>query len=100
LEEFAAHAADVTDLEALLKFVKAYYEFDEIPYRTGRIRAALRILLKDPSLGRVWMIRYGDKAVGHAILTLDTTWSSTAAKRRSPSYSLLPHIGRSVWAAR
>jgi ribosomal protein S18 acetylase RimI-like enzyme len=69
VEEFAAHAADVTDLEALLKFVKAYYEFDEIPYRTGRIRAALRILLKDPSLGRVWIIRCGDKAVGHAILT-------------------------------
>jgi ribosomal protein S18 acetylase RimI-like enzyme len=68
-EGFVAHAADVTDLEALLKFVKAYYEFDEIPYRTGRIRAALRILLKDSSLGRVWIIRYGHKAAGHAILT-------------------------------
>lgn len=50
LEGFAAHAADVTDLEALLKFVKAYYEFDEIPYRSERIRTALGILLRDPSL--------------------------------------------------
>ncbi len=32
-EGFAAHAADVADLEALLEFVKAYYDFDEIPYR-------------------------------------------------------------------
>src|SRR6266478_2123341 len=68
-EGFAAHAADVSDLEALLEFVKAYYDFDEIPYRSEEIRTALGILLNDPSLGRVWMIRYGDKAVGHAILT-------------------------------
>jgi ribosomal protein S18 acetylase RimI-like enzyme len=68
-ERFAAHAAEVTDLEALLDFVKAYYDFDEIPYRSERIRTALRILLRDPSLGRVWIIRYGRKAVGHAILT-------------------------------
>jgi ribosomal protein S18 acetylase RimI-like enzyme len=68
-EGFAAHAADVTDLEALLEFVKAYYDFDEIPYRSERIKTALGILLREPSLGRVWIIRYGDKAVGHAILT-------------------------------
>lgn len=68
-EDFAAHAADVTDLDALLEFVKAYYDFDEIAYRSERIRTALGILLRDPSLGRVWIIRYGRKAVGHAILT-------------------------------
>ena len=68
-EGFAAHAAGVTDLETLLKFVKAYYDFDEIPYRSERIRTALGILLRDPSLGRVWIIRYGRNPVGHAILT-------------------------------
>ena len=46
-EGFAAHAAGVTDLETLLKFVKAYYDFDEIPYRSERIRTALGILLRD-----------------------------------------------------
>jgi hypothetical protein len=56
MESFAAHAADVTDLEALLDFVKAYYDFDEIPYRAERIRTALGILLIDPSLGRVWIV--------------------------------------------
>jgi ribosomal protein S18 acetylase RimI-like enzyme len=69
VEGFAAHPADVSDLEALLEFVKAYYDFDQIPYRAERIRTALGILLREPSLGRVWIIRYGDKAVGHAILT-------------------------------
>jgi len=68
-EGFAAHAADVADLEALLEFVKAYYDFDEIPYRSEKTRTALGILLRDLSLGRVWIIRYGRKAVGHAILT-------------------------------
>jgi ribosomal protein S18 acetylase RimI-like enzyme len=69
-ESFAAQAADVTDLDALLEFVKAYYDFDDIPYRSERIRSALGILLRDRSLGRVWVIRYGRRAVGHAILTL------------------------------
>src|SRR5215813_627557 len=68
-EGFAAHAADVTNLESLLEFVKAYYDFDEIPYRPAKIRTALGILLNDPSLGRVWIIRCGREAVGHAILT-------------------------------
>jgi len=66
---FAADPADVSDLDALLEFVKAYYDFDGIPYRSERIRIALDILLRDPSLGRVWIIRFGRKAVGHAILT-------------------------------
>jgi ribosomal protein S18 acetylase RimI-like enzyme len=69
VEGCAAQAADVSDLEALLEFVKAYYDFDQIPYRAERIRTALGILLNDPTLGRVWIIRYGRKAVGHAILT-------------------------------
>ena len=68
-EGFAAHAANFTDIETLLEFVKAYYDFDEIPYQAKRIRSAIVILLNDPSLGRVWIIRYGRKAVGHAILT-------------------------------
>ena len=68
-EGFAAHAANFSDIETLLEFVKAYYDFDEIPYQAKRIRSALGILLNDPSLGRVWIIRYGRKAVGHAILT-------------------------------
>jgi len=66
---FAADPADVSDLDALLEFVRAYYDFDGIPYRSERIRIALDILLRDPSLGRVWIIRFGRKAVGHAILT-------------------------------
>ena len=48
VEGLAAHPADVADLRALLEFVKAYYDFDEIPYRSERIRIALGILLRDP----------------------------------------------------
>jgi len=66
---FAANVAGVADLETLLEFVKAYYEFDGIPYRRSKITTALRMLLKNPSLGRVWIIREGHQAVGHAILT-------------------------------
>jgi hypothetical protein len=63
-EGFAVRAADVTDLESLLGFVKAYYDSDGIPYWSERIRTALDILLRDRSLGRAWIIRYGRKRSG------------------------------------
>jgi ribosomal protein S18 acetylase RimI-like enzyme len=63
------HVAKSADLETILKFVRAYYRFDGIPYRHRKIRTALRMLLKGPWLGRVWIIRDGKNAVGHAILT-------------------------------
>ena len=49
--------------------MNAYYEFEEIPFRTVRLRAALGIRLEIPRVGRVWIFPYGHKAVGHAILT-------------------------------
>jgi ribosomal protein S18 acetylase RimI-like enzyme len=57
------------DLARLLPLVEAYYKFDSIAFDriiTGR---ALRRLLRDPSLGRAWIVEAGRIAVGYAILT-------------------------------
>jgi len=46
-----------------------YYEFDGIRFRTREIKSSLEILLRDPSIGRVWLIRLGSEDVGYIILT-------------------------------
>ena len=56
-------------IEKLLPFIKAYYDFDHIPFRAAELRGALKVLLKDPSLGRVWIIHVEEQAVGYVILT-------------------------------
>lgn len=61
-----AHHAD---LERVLGFVKKYYEFDGIRFRARQIKRGLEVLLRDPSIGRVWLIRLGSQDVGYVILT-------------------------------
>ena len=57
------------DVEEVLSFIQAYYAFDEIPFRSAEVGAALRALLSDVSLGRVWIIGTEEKAIGYTILT-------------------------------
>lgn len=61
--------ASPADLEKVLGFVKKYYEFDGIRFRASEIRRGLELLLRDPSIGRVWLIRLGREDVGYVILT-------------------------------
>jgi ribosomal protein S18 acetylase RimI-like enzyme len=60
--------ASSSELEFILVLIKKYYEFDGIPFRTD-IRAALEVLLQQPSLGRVWLIRVGVDDAGYVVLT-------------------------------
>ena len=57
------------DFEEVLSFIQAYYAFDDIPFRSAEVAAALRALLSDVSLGQVWIIGTEEKAVGYTILT-------------------------------
>jgi ribosomal protein S18 acetylase RimI-like enzyme len=61
--------AQPEDVETLLPFIKAYYDFDGIPFDPLDVRRALGKLLDEPSLGRAWIIRDGVQAVGHVVLT-------------------------------
>lgn len=60
--------AKPADVDKLLPLIRAYYEFDGISFEPDRIEAALICLLRDASLGRVWIIRSPD-AVGYVVLT-------------------------------
>ena len=62
-----ARPADLTDL---LSLVRAYYRFDGIRFRKDTATAIGR-LVASRSLGRVWIMRQGPRAVEYAILTFN-----------------------------
>src|ERR1700687_2818220 len=71
LPEIATHPirpARTSDLHRLLPLVKAYYAFDGIAYDAETLRTALSKLLKDKSLGRVWIIDTERSLAGYAVL--------------------------------
>src|SRR5262245_7497281 len=59
-----------SDVEALLTFMRQYYEFDRLPFDEQLTRVALEEILADESLGRVWLIHYRGEEIGYLVLTL------------------------------
>jgi GNAT superfamily N-acetyltransferase len=58
-----------SDADLLLPMMREYYAFDHHPFDLEKARAALTGLLRDPALGRVWLICDGDSVVGYIVLT-------------------------------
>jgi ribosomal protein S18 acetylase RimI-like enzyme len=54
--ETSFRLATESDAETLLPFMRDYYAFDGHAFDEQKARAALITLLRDPSLGRVWLI--------------------------------------------
>lgn len=59
------------DFSRLLPLVRAYFKLDGIRFEKKVVGAALERLLRRPSLGRIWIMRYGSRAVGYAVLTFN-----------------------------
>jgi GNAT superfamily N-acetyltransferase len=57
------------DVDLLLDFMRQFYALEGYPFDEGAGRAALATLVRDPSLGRAWLIREGDAAIGYVVLT-------------------------------
>jgi len=57
------------DIQRVLPFIKSYYSFDGISFHSAPLTTALDALLRDPSRGRVWIIRFDSKDIGYAVLT-------------------------------
>jgi GNAT superfamily N-acetyltransferase len=68
--EFVLQAADPLDLELLVELMREFYEGENWAFDESGARTALARLLAEPSLGRVWLIRLGEEAVGYAVLCL------------------------------
>jgi ribosomal protein S18 acetylase RimI-like enzyme len=68
--EFRFGPAQESDLDTLVAMMREFYAIDQYPFDEGIARAALERLLSDATLGRVWVIREGEAAIGYLVLTL------------------------------
>jgi GNAT superfamily N-acetyltransferase len=63
------------DLDVLVELVKSYYEFDRHLFDAGLVKESLENLIKEPTLGKIWLIDLSDeiyaenKTIGYIILT-------------------------------
>ena len=57
-----------SDVGTLLRFMREYYAFDGHGFEEQKAHVALMALLRDPSLGRAWLILDGAGAVGYVVL--------------------------------
>ena len=62
--------AQEADADLILEFMREYYAFDGHHFDEQNSPAALMGLLRDGSLGRIWLIQDGDAVVGYVALTL------------------------------
>ena len=59
-----------SDLDLILNFMRRLYVQDKMPFDESSARTTLAGIVRDRSLGRVWMIRVGSEPIGYMILTL------------------------------
>ena len=55
--------------ELLLAFMRQLYALDGYPFEEVVARTALEGIVRDPGLGRVWVIERGEEAIGYLVLT-------------------------------
>ena len=62
--------AEHSDVERLIVYMRQLYVHDGTPFDETTARRALEGIVRDRSLGRVWMIGDGRDTVGYVVLTL------------------------------
>src|SRR5579864_778773 len=61
--------ANDTDVNTILPFMRQFYAMDRYPFDELIARTALTDMVRDSSLGRVWLLYNRDKAVGYLVIT-------------------------------
>jgi ribosomal protein S18 acetylase RimI-like enzyme len=67
--ELQFRIAKDTDVNTILPFMRQFYAIDQYPFDELIARTALTDLVRDPALGRVWLVYNRDKAVGYLVIT-------------------------------
>jgi GNAT superfamily N-acetyltransferase len=60
--------AHTTDIDLLTQFMRQFYAIDQYPFDEQIAREALKTLIEEPSLGRLWIIS-AEEAIGYIALT-------------------------------
>jgi ribosomal protein S18 acetylase RimI-like enzyme len=62
-------SATLGDLDALLPLLRDFYAEDRHPFDASAVRAALEGLVRDPALGRAFLIEDGGALAGYLVVT-------------------------------
>lgn len=90
----AEHAA------TLLKFVRAYYEFDGIAFDRDSVARGITELIANPSLAEAWLIQDGSELVGHFVLAFGFDLEFGGRQATLTELYLEPHArGRGLGSA-
>jgi hypothetical protein len=92
--------ATESDADLLLGFMREYYAFDGHTFDLPQARAALLGLLRDPSLGRVWLISTGQELAGYVVLTLGYSLEFLGRDAFLDEFYCGRTIAAKVWAER
>ncbi len=61
--------ANDADIDVLMEFMRQFYAIDDYPLKEEAARTALERIVRDRSLGRVWLVSDGDQAIGYVVVT-------------------------------
>ena len=86
-----------SDTAAVLKFMEAYYAFDGHGFDQQKARVALSILLRDTSLGRVWLILDGEAPVGYVVICFSYSLEWLGRDAFVDEFYLLPEYRGRGW---
>jgi GNAT superfamily N-acetyltransferase len=86
-----------SDTVTLLKFMQAYYAFDGHGFDEQKARGALTALLRDPNLGRVWLILEGEAPVGYVVIAFGYSLEWLGRDAVVDQFYLLPDYRGCGW---
>ena len=61
--------ANDTDVDTILTFMRQFYAIDQYPFDEQIAFTSVADIVRDASLGRVWLLYNRDKAVGYLVIT-------------------------------
>jgi len=61
---------NLADEAVLEELMREFYAHEGLDYERSRSREAVRTLLADPALGRIWLFRVGDEVAGYTAVTV------------------------------
>jgi ribosomal protein S18 acetylase RimI-like enzyme len=70
LMDITYRLAAIADIEMLLSYMRELYEQDHLEFDEFATCSALKQIIQDDSLGRVWLIQAEDEPIGYIVLTL------------------------------
>jgi len=86
-----------SDTAALLEFMGAYYAFDGHGFDEQKARVALTTLLRDPNLGRVWLILNCEAPVGYVVICFSYSLEWLGRDAFVDEFYLLPEYRGHGW---